>query len=215
MQTNSGTRGKPIVVYELTTIGYCYEPIVVHASTNTGRPADLYEVVAPRREKSCGRVADKFGLRTWTINLRTWIFGFACLVFKATCIDREKPLRESAFFFTRRTLFPPLDKRNTRDKAKSLRIASERYIGELGARCLSTIHREQDSAATVSHRSARRPIQVALPPSIEGDKSLIWSIGSPRQQGGTPPFLWSEQTAENKHTKMNSVQLPFSFFIPR
>ena len=42
VQTNSGTRGKPIVVYELTTIGYCYEPIVVHASTNTGRPTDLY-----------------------------------------------------------------------------------------------------------------------------------------------------------------------------
>jgi len=26
--------------------------------------SDLYQVVAPRREKSCGRVADKFGLRT-------------------------------------------------------------------------------------------------------------------------------------------------------
>ena len=202
------------MVYELTTIGYCYEPIVVHASTNTGRPADLYEVVAPRREKSCGRVADKFGLRTWTINLRTWIFGLTCLVFKTTCIDRRIPLRVGAFFFTRTMLFPPLDKRNTRDKARGLCITSERCIGELGARCLSTRHREQDSAATVSHRSARWPIQVALPPSIEGDKSLIWSIGSPRQQGGTPPFLWSEQTAENKHTEMNSVQLPFSFFIP-
>ena len=61
---------------------------------------------------------DKFGLRTWTINLRTWILGFACLVFKTTCIDRRIPLREGAFFFTRRTLFPPLDKRNTRDKMK-------------------------------------------------------------------------------------------------
>ena len=30
------------------------------------------------------------------------------------------PLREGAFFFMRRTLFPPLDKRNTRDKAKGL-----------------------------------------------------------------------------------------------
>ena len=43
-----------------------------------------------------------------------------CLVFKTTCIDAEKPLREGAFSFTRRTLFPPLDKRNTRDKAKGL-----------------------------------------------------------------------------------------------
>ena len=63
-----------------------------------------------------------------------WIFGFTCLVFKTTCIDRGKPLREGAFLFTRMTLFPPLDKRNTRDKA------SERYIGELGVRYLSTIN---------------------------------------------------------------------------
>ena len=112
-------------------------------------------------------------------------------------------------------LFPPLNKRNIRDEVKGLRVTSERYIGELSVRCLSTIHRERDSAATVSHRSARWPIQVALPPSIEGDNPLIKSVGSPRQQGGIPPFLWSEQTAENKHTEMNSVQLPFSFFIPR
>ena len=72
------------------------------------------------------------------------------LVFKTTCIDRENPLREGAFSFTRRTLFPPLDKKNTRDKARSLCITSERYIGELGVRCLSTINREQDSAAPVS-----------------------------------------------------------------
>ncbi len=71
-------------------------------------------------DKSSGRVADKFGLRTWTINLRTWIFGFTCLVFKTTCIDRRIPLREGAFFSTRRTPFPLLDKRNTHDKAKGL-----------------------------------------------------------------------------------------------
>ena len=50
-----------------------------------------------------------------------------CLVFKTTCIDRRIPLREGAFFFTRRTLFPPLDERNTRDEAQGLRITSERY----------------------------------------------------------------------------------------
>ena len=98
-------------------------------------------VVALRRDKSCGRVADKLGLRMWTINLRTWIFGFTHLVFKTTCRDRRIPLREGAFFSTGRTLFPPLDKRNTRDKAKSLRITSERHIGELGVRCLSTPNR--------------------------------------------------------------------------
>ena len=42
-------------------------------------------------------------------------------------------------------LFPPLDNRNTRDKAKGLRITSERYIGELGVQCLSRINRGQDS----------------------------------------------------------------------
>ena len=44
------------------------------------------------------------------------------------------------------------------DKAKGLRITSERYIGEMGVRCLSTINRELDSAATVSYRSSSRPI---------------------------------------------------------
>ena len=49
------------------------------------------------------------------------------LVFKTTCIDRRKPLCEGAFFFTRMALSPPLDKRNSRDKAKSLCITSEGY----------------------------------------------------------------------------------------
>ena len=49
------------------------------------------------------------------------------------------------FFFTRMVLFSPLDKRNIRDKAKGLRITSERYIGELGVRCLSTLNKGQDS----------------------------------------------------------------------
>ena len=72
------------------------------------------------------------------------MFGFTCLVFKTTYIDRGKPLREGAFSSTRRILFPPLDKRNTHDKAKGLCIPSERYIGELVARCLSIINRGQD-----------------------------------------------------------------------
>ena len=72
---------------------------------------DLHWVVDPRRDKSCGRVADKFGLRAWTINLRTLLFGCTCLVFKTTFIDAEKPLQGGAFFFTRTMLFPPLDKR--------------------------------------------------------------------------------------------------------
>ena len=64
-----------------------------------------------------------------------------CLVFKTTCIDAEKPLRDGAFFFTKMMLSPPLGKRNTRDKAKDLRITSKRYIGVLGVRSLSTLNR--------------------------------------------------------------------------
>ncbi|KXB75403.1 hypothetical protein HMPREF3185_00820 [Porphyromonas somerae] len=38
-------------------------------------------------------------------------------------------------------LFPPLDERNTRDKAKGLCVALERHIGELGVWYLNTISR--------------------------------------------------------------------------
>ena len=62
------------------------------------------------------------------------------LVFKTTCIDREKPPREGAFFFTRTMLFPPLNKRSTRDKAKGLCITSGRYIAGLGVRYLSALN---------------------------------------------------------------------------
>ena len=58
------------------------------------------------------------------------------------------------FSFTSMALFPPLDQRNTRDKAKGLRITSERYIGELGARYLSTISRGQDSRQQSPYRFA-------------------------------------------------------------
>ena len=65
-------------------------------------------------------MVEKCRLRTWAINLRTWIFGLTYLVFKTTYKDRGKPLREGAFSFTRMVLFLPLNKRNTRDKAKGL-----------------------------------------------------------------------------------------------
>ena len=77
------------------------------------------------------------------------------VVFKTTYIDRRKPLREGAFFFTRRALFPPLDKKNTRDKAKGLCVSSERHIGELGVRCLSKANREQDLRKQSLYRLTR------------------------------------------------------------
>ena len=132
-------------------------------------------------------MADKFGLRTWTINLRAWIFEFTCLVFKTTYIDRGKPLREDAFFFASRTLFPPLDKRSIRDKAKGLRIASERYIGRLDVRCLSTLNRGQDSPATASYEGYFKPLLVGERTTIGRDVDQYRFIpltysGSPADQ---------------------------------
>jgi len=49
-------------------------------------------------------------------------------------------------------LFPPLNKRNTCDKAKGVRITSGMHSGELGVRCLSTLNRGQDSKATGSSK---------------------------------------------------------------
>ena len=53
------------------------------------------------------------------------MFGFTCLVFKTTYIDRGKPLREGTFSFERRILSPLLDERNTRDRAKGLHVTLE------------------------------------------------------------------------------------------
>ena len=36
-----------------------------------------------------------------------WIFGFTCLVFKATCIDRRIPLREDALYTPYANKFAP------------------------------------------------------------------------------------------------------------
>ena len=84
--------------------------------------------------------------------------GCTCLVFKTTYIDRGKALREGAFSFTRTALFLPLDKRNTRDKARGLCISSERHIGKLGVRCLSTLNRGQDSQQP-SHIDSHHPMR--------------------------------------------------------
>ena len=72
------------------------------------------------------------------------------LVFKTTCIDTE--------YHYGKVLFPSQEQhfslRWIREilaiRRREKRITSEGYIGELGVRCLSTINRGQDSAATVS-----------------------------------------------------------------
>ena len=55
-------------------------------------------------------------------------------------------------------LFPPLDERNTRDKAQGLCITSERHIGELGVGCLSTLNRGLDSVQQSLYRFVSEPI---------------------------------------------------------
>ena len=51
----------------------------------------------------------------------------------------------------RRTLSPPLDKRNTRDKAKGLRITTEGHSRELSVRYLSTLNIEDRILRQQSH----------------------------------------------------------------
>ena len=93
------------------------------------------------------------------------------LVFKTTYIDRGKPLREGAFFFTRTMLFPPLNKRNTRDKAKGFSDHfGEAYRGKLGMLCLSTLNRGQHSPATVSYCLSRLEEMVVAPLSNESPR---------------------------------------------
>ena len=87
-------------------------------------------------------MADKFGLRAWTINLRTWIFGFTYLVFKTTCIDRRIPYGK-ALFSSREGHFSLRWIRGIRAiRRRAGLITSERHIGELGVRYLSTLNRE-------------------------------------------------------------------------
>ena len=64
---------------------------------------------------------------------------------------QRKSTKGRRFFLHEKDTFPPLNKRNTRDEAKGLRVTSERCIGELGVRRLSTLNRGQDSPATVSN----------------------------------------------------------------
>ena len=134
-------------------------------STYIASPADQYETVAPHRDKSCGRVADKFGLRTWTINLRTWIFGLTCLVFKTTCIDTECHYVKALFSSRERCFFLRWMRGILAIRRREKRITSERYIGKLGVRYLSALNRAQDSRQQYPHRMRRREGEIASLPS--------------------------------------------------
>ena len=44
------------------------------------------------------------------------------MVFKTTCLDRGRALREGGFFFAGIALLPPLDERNLRDGVSALTL---------------------------------------------------------------------------------------------
>ena len=50
------------------------------------------------------------------------MIGFTYVVFKTTCLDRGRPLREGGFFFAGIALLPPLDERNLRDGVSALTL---------------------------------------------------------------------------------------------
>ena len=55
-------------------------------------------------------------------------------------MNRGRPLREGAFFFARIALSPPLDKRNTRDKAKGLRNGLKSFTHKEAPELTSQAH---------------------------------------------------------------------------
>ena len=71
-------------------------------------------------------------------------------------------------------LFPPLNKRNTYDKAKGLYITSERHLGKLSARYLSTRNRGQDSRQQSPYRFAPSPPKDAPTPSYPRAEDIAY-----------------------------------------
>ena len=70
--------------------------------------------------------------------------------------------------------FPLLDKKNTRDKAKGLRIASEGYIKELGARYLSRINRGRTLGNRLIPDYIMPPWRAAGPLPSEGRSAMYF-----------------------------------------
>ena len=84
------------------------------------------------------------------------------MVFKTTCVDTEYHYVKALFssregHFSLRWIRGILAIRR-----RGLCVSSERYIGELGVRCLSTIGRGQDSAATASRRGSERSVRATI-----------------------------------------------------
>ena len=82
-----------------------------------------------------------------------------CLVFKTTYIDRRKALWEGAFPLTRMMPFLRRIRGIRAIRRRACVTTSERYIGELGMRCLSTLNRVQDYRQSLIRRD--RPMKTS------------------------------------------------------
>ena len=122
----------------------------------------------------------------------------------------EKPLQEGAFFFARTMLFPSLDKRNMRDKAKGLCITSERSIGELGVRCLSTI-KGAGPAAIVSSLS----IEAKLRALIAAPHPSIYIRHAPRWIGRSQRGAYIVRKGRKRGRSLPRGELKSSLRQPR
>ncbi len=64
-------------------------------------------------------------------------------------------------------------------KRRAYSVTSERHIGELGARCLSTLNREQDSRQQSPIGRAVKQYRFALPPQVRSTRLYF--------EGSSPP----------------------------
>ena len=55
------------------------------------------------------------------------------MVFKTTCLDRGRALREGSFFFAGIALLPLLDERNLRDRASLFTLNWRAILARIGA----------------------------------------------------------------------------------
>ena len=106
--------------------------------------------------KRCRRMVDKFGLRTWIYDYVRSRLGFTYVVFKTTCVDRGKALREGAFSRTRTTLFPPLDKENPRAKQGASKWSHSPHLGG-ATRVVVSLHPDYPHDIHADQRNILQP----------------------------------------------------------
>ena len=136
-----------------------------------------------------------------------------------------------------KALFPPLNKRNTCDKAKGLCSTSERYVGELGVRCLSTHNRGQYSrqhshigfplipllvcplhqycfdrrlllvGSTTQQQRIKRPPQIQRPSSQDHPKSIVLFLSKTNQILVSLPWTSTKRLGIGLHLSRKSIPI--------